>query len=482
MRLERQFKSMIPSDNIMDFGAEPGGLVDCSPVFSRLLADIRKKGEGRILVPTGTFLTGPIELPDNTTLELAQGATLLFIDDPERYEPVETRWEGIVCHAMHPLVFAKNAKNVAIIGEGVIDGNGKAWWETHRRKKAEKQAGPVSAIEKRLGALNRQGLNQPSGGGGRETQFLRPPLVQFLSCDGVTLRGVTLRNSPFWTLHPVFSGRILIDNVKIENPSDAPNTDGIDIDSCSDITIVDCVVNVGDDCLALKAGAGPQGLAENRPTRNVKISGCTFLSGHGGVVIGSETAGGIENVDVSNCRFIGSDRGIRIKSRRGRGGKVQNLLFQNLVMERVLAPLTINLYYNCGARAEDAPALFSKFPEAVSPLTPLFRNIKVANLVASECRASAGFIVGLPESKIGNLILENCVISMADGNLVPVSQSEMYQGVEETNHRGLRLKNVDCSLSGVQIENCGGCGIQVEEGCTIRSARPLSAAEAGSRI
>ncbi|HWR12222.1 MAG TPA: glycoside hydrolase family 28 protein [Rectinemataceae bacterium] len=462
---------MIPGDNIMDFGAKPDGLADCSPVFARLFDQIREKGEGVVLVPAGVFLTGPLELPDNTTLRIAKGATLLFLDDPERYVPVETRWEGVVCHAMHPLIFARNAKNVAIIGEGVIDGNGHAWWEAYRRKKAEKQAGPVSAIEKRLGTLNNLGLSQPSGGGGRETQFLRPPLVQFLNCDGVTIRGVTLRNSPFWTLHPVFSSRILIDNVKIENPSDAPNTDGIDIDSCSDITIVDSVVDVGDDCLALKAGAGPQGLAENRPTRNVRISGCTFLSGHGGVVIGSETAGGIENVDVTNCRFVGSDRGIRIKSRRGRGGKVQNLLFQNLVMDKVLAPLTINLYYNCGAKAEDATALFSKSPEPVSPLTPKFRNIKVLNLVATGCRASAGFIVGLPESKIDNLVLENCIISLACDNLVPVSQSEMYQGVEETANRGLRLRNVSCSLNGVRIENCGDIGIHIEEGCAVTPAR-----------
>jgi polygalacturonase len=458
---------MASSYDIRDFGAESGGGKDCSAAFSAILARIRQEGSGGIVVPPGDFLTGPIELSDNMTLSIARGATLAFIDDPERYPPVETRWEGIVCHAMKPLIFALNARNVAIEGEGVIDGRGQSWWATHKRKKAEGQAGPVTPAEKRLAALNGSGTGMPSGGGGRETQFLRPPLVQFLSCDGVSVSGVTLRNSPFWTLHPVFSSRIHIDNIRIENPSDAPNTDGIDIDSCSDVSIIDSSVDVGDDCIALKAGSGGQGLAENRPTRNVTISGCTFFNGHGGVVIGSETAGGIENVEVVNCRFLGSDRGIRLKSRRGRGGTVQNLSFRNLVMENVLAPITINLYYNCGAGSEEAARLFSLSSEPVSNLTPRMRNIRIGNLVASGCRASAGFIVGLPESKIQNLVLENCLISMAEDSLVPVGRSEMYQGIDETSDRGLRMRNVECSLNGVTVAGSKGGGILIEEGCAV---------------
>jgi polygalacturonase len=458
---------MMPIYDIVDFGALPDGKTDCSDAFSLALAKIRAAGEGTLFLPSGEFLTGPLELPDDTTLFLSRGAVLGFVSDPGRYEPVETRWEGIMCHAMHPLIFARNAKNIAIRGEGIIDGNGKTWWEAHRGKKAGKQTGPLSLIEKRLAALNGFLGDQPSGGGGRETQFLRPPLLQFLSCRGVTIEGVTIRNSPFWTIHPVFSEKILIKDVRIENPADAPNTDGIDIDSCSEVTITGTIVDVGDDCLALKAGSGPIGLAEGRPTRNVTISDCTFLHGHGGVVIGSETAGGIENLDVSNCRFVGSDRGIRIKSRRGRGGTIQNLSFRNLVMEKVLAPLTINLFYNCGVKATEAEALFSQNPAKATVLTPKIRNVRVSNLVATECRASAGFIVGLPESKIENLSLENCVIAVATENLVPVDKSEMYQGLAEIKYRGMRLRNVGCSMNGVDVKNCGGEGFLAEEGCTL---------------
>ncbi|MCE1196406.1 glycoside hydrolase family 28 protein [bacterium] len=453
--------------DIRNFGATPGGAADCSEAIAAAVEAARRSAGGIILVPAGTWLSGPIELGDDMTLLLEKGATLRFIDDPERYDPVETRWEGVSCYAMHPLVFARGAKNVGICGEGVLDGNGASWWEAHRRKKADRQSGPVAAIERRLAALNGATLDQPSGGGGRETQFLRPPLAQFLSCDGVTLRGVTLTNSPFWTLHPVFSTRILIDNIRIQNPSDAPNTDGIDVDSCTDVRIVDTLVDVGDDCIALKSGSGPRGVAENRPTRNISISGCTFLSGHGGVVLGSETAGGIENVDVLNCRFIGTDRGIRMKSRRGRGGIVQNLSCRNLVMERVLAPLTINLYYNCGARAEEAPALFSEAAAPVTALTPKFRNITIANLVATDCRSSAGFVVGLPESPIENMRLENCRISIAAGDLAPVGHAEMYEGIATPQERGLRLRNAACSLDGLIVEGCAGPAWRAEEGCAV---------------
>ncbi len=462
---------MVPIYDILDFGASPDGKTDCSAAFSRVLATVKAEGEGTVFLPPGRFLTGPIELTDNATLFVSRGATLLFVTDPERYEPVRTRWEGIMCHAMHPLIFARKARNLAIRGEGIIDGNGEPWWNTHRGNKAGKRPGPSSPMEMRLAALNGPAKDQPSGGGGRETQFLRPPLLQFLSCEGVSVEGVTLRNSPFWTVHPVFSENVSIRNVRIENPSDAPNTDGIDVDSCSEVSIVGTTVDVGDDCIALKAGSGPQGLAEGKPTRNVSISNCTFLHGHGGVVIGSETAGGIENVDVTNCRFVGSDRGIRIKSRRGRGGTVQNLSFRNLVMEKVLAPLTINLYYNCGAKASDSEALFSQAAAEVTALTPKIRNIGVSNLVAAECLASAGFIVGLPESKIENLSMENCAISVAAGNLVSVGRSEMYQGLSETDYRGLRLKNVECSMNGLKVENCPGEGFRAEDGCSLRFAR-----------
>ncbi|TXT47607.1 MAG: Polygalacturonase [Spirochaetes bacterium] len=298
-------------------------------LFSQAFEKIRLAGGGRLRIRDGEYLLGPLDLPGSLTLALDAGATLRFTDDFNAYPPVLTRWEGFECLAMHPLIFAQGARDIRIEGEGTIDGNGYAWWAAHRQKQGKSQAVKV---------LPADPSSPPSGGGGRETGFLRPPLIQLVECENVVVSGIRIRNSPFWTLHPVFSRRIEFQGLRIENPADAPNTDGIDIDSCEEVRIVDCLVDVGDDCIALKAGSGNQGVEIGRPTRNVTISGCTFRSGHGGVVVGSETAGGVENVAVSNCRFIGTDRGIRIKSRRGRGGLVQNLSFSNLVMDGALAP------------------------------------------------------------------------------------------------------------------------------------------------
>jgi len=281
-------RGMNPILDIRDFGARSGDDFDCSNAFASAVAKARAEGGATVLVPSGRYRSGPIELFDNTTLHLERGATISFIPEPERYPPIETRWEGVRCFAMQPLILARGARNVTISGEGNLDGNGRSWWDLHRAKKVAQQASPQTAIERRLASLNKGRGEQPSGGGGRETQFLRPPLIQFLDCDGVLLKGVRLRDSPFWTVHPVFSRRVKIQGIIIQNPADAPNTDGVDIDSCEDVEIIDSVVDVGDDCVALKAGSGPQGLAEGKATRNVRIAGCSFLSGHGGVVIGSE--------------------------------------------------------------------------------------------------------------------------------------------------------------------------------------------------
>lgn len=461
---------MAPVYDIVDLGAVPGGKTDCSAVFAAVGDRIRRQGGGTIVVPPGEFLVGPLELSDNTRLHLEKGAVLRFIDDPERYGPVETRWEGLVCHAMHPLIFVRNARNVVLDGEGCVDGNGMSWWSVHRAEKASGQRGPRTGVEKRLAELNHYTGHEPSGGGGRESQFLRPPLVQFLSCESVRIEGLRFIDSPFWTIHPVFCKDVVIRGISIKNPADAPNTDGIDVDSCEEVEISGAKIDVGDDCIALKSGSGEQGLREGKGTRNVVISGCTFLSGHGGVVIGSETAGGVENVDVVDCMFSGSDRGIRIKSRRGRGGSIQNLSFGNLLMNGVLAPLTINMYYNCGSHPDGTGALFSAEDQAVTELTPRARNIVIFNLTATDCRASAGFVVGLPEAPIEELRLENWLVSLAAEGVVPVERVEMYQGLEEVRSRGIRVEYAQVALLNVKIENCGGPDIVAGKGARVSLA------------
>ena len=249
-----------------------------------------------------------------------------------------------------------------------------------------------------------------------------------------------MQNSPFWTLHPVFCTNLTINGVNVTNPHDAPNTDGIDIDSCEDVFIENCNVSVGDDGIALKSGSGEDGIKAAKPTRNVIIRGCTVGAGHGGIVIGSETAAGISNVLAENCIFKDTDRGIRIKTRRGRGGKIENLEFKNLTMENNLCPLTINMYYRCGARLEDE--FFSLDPLPVNDATPSIKNIVISDIKAAGCRASAGFIVGLPESPIENINLINCEFTTNEDSGISPNESEMYLGLPNVTEKSIRLVNV----------------------------------------
>jgi polygalacturonase len=309
-----------------------------------------------------------------------------------------------------------------------------------KEKRRAGQDRPVSDIEKALASLNRGYEIQPGGGGGRATQFLRPPVIQFFNCRNVAIRDITVINSPFWTIHPVYCKNLEISGVTIINPPDAPNTDGIDIDSCAGVLVQDCTISVGDDGIALKSGSGSDGLRVNRPTRDVTVRNCTVSAGHGGIVIGSETAGGIQQVLTEGCRFIGTDRGIRIKSRRGRGGDMADMVFRNLVMEDNLCPLTINMYYRCGASQEDNQ-LFSQTAGPLGPGTPSVRNIHISGIRASGCRASAGFVAGLPESPVENLTIEDSVFSTNEQCGVSADESEMYLGIPAVGVRSFRVLN-----------------------------------------
>lgn len=413
---------------------------DNTDAFARAFALIRDAGGGRLTVPAGIWRTGPIELFSDTTLFLEEGAVISFIPEPDRYGPVFTRWEGIECHAMHPLVFSDGQKNVSIDGRGTLDGNGQPWWDLYREKRARGQSSPELDVEKRLASLNGSYVSQTGGGGGRETQFLRPPLIQFRLCDNVSIHGVTVVNSPFWTIHPLYCSKVAISGVTIVNPHDAPNTDGIDVDSCRTVEITDVTVNVGDDGIVLKSGSGSDGIRVNKPTRNVVVRDCRVGDGHGGIVIGSETAAGVRDVLAERCSFIGTDRGIRIKTRRGRGGEVCDLTFRDCVMEKNLCPLAINMYYKCGANASDE-FLFSQSAKPVTGETPSIRRILVSGIRATMCRASAGFVAGLPESPVADLVVENCAFSTDESSDASADESDMYYGIPPVSGKGFRILN-----------------------------------------
>jgi polygalacturonase len=427
--------------DITSFSAVGDGQWDNSKAFTEALENLKKSGGGTLRVGKGIWRTGPLELFSGTTLYLEEGAVLSFIPEVERYRPVLTRWEGIECYGMHPLVFASEQQGVTVTGKGIINGNGKAWWDLLREKRKQNQNCPVTPSEIEFASLNPGYDNQPSGGGGRSMQFLRPPLVQFYKCTDVLIEGVSLIDSPFWTLHPLFSDTVIIRNLTITNPRDAPNTDGIDIDSCQNVLIEHCHVGVGDDGICLKSGSGTDGIRANRPTCNVRVRNCTVKDGHGGIVIGSETAAGIYDVIAEDCAFKGTDRGIRIKTRRSRGGQIRDLSFRNLVMEDNLCPLVINMYYRCGASLTDG--FFSLDPLPADQTTPSIKNITISDIHASGCRASAGFIAGLPESPIENLTISRCEFSTDETNPAKPDESDMFLGLPPVSEKGFRILNVN---------------------------------------
>ncbi len=437
---------------IEDFGGKNDGNFNNTNAFALAFAELARNGGGKLTVGKGTWSTGPIEIPSDTTLVLDDGAELSFIPDPNLYPPAFTRWEGVECFAMHPLILSTHTKNVKITGKGTINGNGKAWWDLKKAKKDRGQTKPEDSYELVLASMNAGFENQPGGGGGREIQFLRPTLVEFSFGENITFEGVKLIDSPFWTVHPLYVKNINLKNLHIENPYTAPNTDGIDIDSCENVTIEGCFVSVGDDGICIKSGSGPDGIRCNKPTVNVEIKNCTVRNAHGGIVLGSETAAGMSHIHASDCDLSGTDRGIRIKSRRGRGGDIFDIELKNLVMNDTLCPIAMNMYYKCGITDTKSP-LFSLEKQPVTSETPRIHDVKIIGCKAKNCKASAGFIVGLPEMPIDNLEIRDCDFSTDETSDRSPMESDMFYGLPEVTVKSFRVRNAPgAKFSNVKIE------------------------------
>ena len=454
--------------NVREFGAIGNGIADDTISLKAALHTAAIRGGGIVRVGAGRYRTGPLELESGVELRIDLGAVILFIPDFERYEPVLSRWEGVECWCMRPLLFASGAMNVALTGGGTLDGNGAPWWDAYRAIRAAGRKRPETRIELELARLNPEFESQPSGGGGRETQFLRPPLVQFLDCENARIEGVRLMNSPCWNTHLVYCRGIAVRGVLFRNPPDAPNTDGLNLDSCSDALVEDCEFDVGDDCLGLKSGSGEDGMRVGRPTEHIVVRRCLMRAGHGGVVVGSETAGGVRDVTISECRFVGTDRGLRIKTRRGRGGAVEDIFLRDCEMENTLCPVVVNCYYGPGGPGADSP-VFSLDSQPVTPTTPSVRRIGVERLRALDCRASAAFAVGLPESPIEDFSIIDSSFSIAASTDVPASEAAMSRGLPPPAGRGIRLRNATAvRLVGVTVASAGDRTFLIEEGTTFK--------------
>lgn len=396
-----------------------------SEAFKRATDVLRAAGGGRLVVPAGAYPTGPIRLYSNMELHLEAGAVLRFLDREEAYPLRRCLYEGRLDNRPSPCVSAYKAENVSITGFGVLDGQGQAWWEKARSKTL---------------------LNG------------RPYLLHFEDCTRLTLRDIRLQNSPAWTVHPLRCQDVRIEGLSIQNPYDAPNTDGINPESCRNVRILNCCVDVGDDCITLKSGT--EETEAPPPCENIVVSNCCLVHGHGGIVIGSEMAGGVRNVTVSNCVFTGTDRGLRVKTRRRRGGTVENLTLDNLIMERVFCPFVFNMYYSCGTEEKDR-WVWEKTPYPVDGGTPAYRNLVLRNITVTDAAASAGFFYGLAESPITGLQMTDCTIRMAADAAPQVPA--MMGGLAPMRAKGLFLRNVrDAVLRNVQVRGADGAVLDAD--------------------
>lgn len=360
---------------VTDYGIIPDASTNYTGEINSLIKRIHQEGGGVICFPAGTYISGSIELLSNITLYLSEGAILMGSDCYDDYPLVTASkipgW-GMDTHS--GLIHALNGENISITGRGTIDGRGYHWWH----KKFDD----------------------------------RPRCVEFIGCNRVLIENVTFINSPMWTIHPVRCDNVTIQNITIENPADSPNTDGIDPESCRNVRISNCHISAGDDCIAIKAGREFDLYMKEWASENITITNCTMARGHGGVVIGSEMSGGVRNLTISNCIFQNTDRGIRVKTRRLRGGVVENLRVSNIIMEHVFCPLIINCYYPCATLPEDEAFCSSKEPQPVAENTPIFRNFFFSDILVQEAVASAGYIGGLPEMPVTGVQISRFFVSM----------------------------------------------------------------------
>ncbi|MAE62919.1 MAG: hypothetical protein CMJ18_01495 [Phycisphaeraceae bacterium] len=404
------FAAPVPGERICrlsDFGGSPDGASVNTAAFARAIERCAAGG-GRVIVPRGHWLTGPIELHSGVHLHLEEGAEISFTTRFEDYLPaVFTRWEGHECYNFRPLIRSCGTRGVAITGSGVLDGSGAAWWPWTERQGAAQAA---------LFKAGRDGVPVERRAFATEQDGLRPPFFQPIRCRDVLIEGVTFRNGPMWTIHPVYCDNVTVRGVTVL--TEGPNTDGLNPDSCRNVLIEDCRFATGDDCIAINSGKNEDGRRVGRPCERIVVRRCRMERGHGGVVIGSGMSGDVRDVLVHDCAFEGTQRGIRLKSMRGRGGVVERIRYRDIAMRRI---------------ADEAVVIDLHYPDAtVKPradATPVFRDVRLSG-VRCVGAGRAVLLRGLPEQPLENIVLADLRI-------------EADEGLRCEHVIGLRRSNVD---------------------------------------
>ncbi len=422
--------------NVRDFGATGDGKQDDTKFIQAAILACPK--ESRVLIPKGSYRITSLFLKSNLRLELAKGAELIADTDRAAYPKfpgmIESydeqgeynlgTWEGNPLPMFAGIITGLDVENVLIYGRGTINGNASKenWWKNPKVM---------------VGAF-------------------RPRLFFLSHCQNVTLCGVTFKNSPSWTLHPYFSDNLKFYGLTINNPSDSPNTDGLDPESCKNVDIVGVKFSLGDDCIAVKSGKIYMGKKYRTPSENIHIRQCLMENGHGAVTVGSEMAGGVKNLVVEECRFYDTDRGLRIKTRRGRGkdAVLDQIIFRKIDMDQVMTPFVINCFYFCDPDGK-TEFVQSREKMPVDDGTPAILRLDFEDIKAQNCHVAAAYFDGLPEQKIEQIIMKNITVTYAKNPKSGVPA--MSSGVEECTKKGIFARNIkELVLENVEIEGQDG--------------------------
>ncbi|MBQ4158660.1 MAG: glycoside hydrolase family 28 protein [Clostridia bacterium] len=430
--------------DVRAFGAAGDGVTDDTRAIQSAIHFL--PDGARLHFPKGAYLTSPIALRSHITLEFASGASLLGSTDRKAYPILPGNvpdlsggddimigaFEGVMRPMYQSLIHASHAEDIAIVGAGVIDGNAQNsdfWTEF------------------------------------KNFQTARPRLLFFNNCKNVSVHGITARNSASWTFHPFYSENVSILDVQVEAPKYSPNTDAIDPESCQGVNIIGCRLSVGDDCIAIKSGKIDLARQRLKPAKDHVIRNCLMQFGHGAVTLGSETASGVKNLTVKKCIFNATDRGLRIKTRRGRGkdANISGITFENIKMDSVITPFVINMWYNCCDPDRYSDYVKCRLPLPVDDRTPHLGEFTFRNIECKNAHAAASYIDGLPESPIEKVTFENVSVFFCEDAkpFVPAMQNDAVERCK----MGLYLNNVktvvikDTVVSGAQgdiaiTENC----------------------------
>ena len=415
--------------SVKDFGAKGDGVtLDTSAIQ---LAILMLPEDGRLVFPAGTYLTGPIVLKSHMTLELTEGAVLKGLTDKSAYPVIPAgtvdlnggddvrfgTFEGQPKSMYASLLTAEYAEDIRIVGPGEVDGDAQngVWWQTF-------QQDPVA----------------------------RPRLLFFNACNTVTVHGIRVANSPSWQIHPYRSWSMAFYDVSVSAPKDSPNTDALDPESCDGVDIVGCRFSVGDDCIAIKSGKLGEAAENLWPALQHTIRNCLMSFGHGAIVLGSEISGGVKALSVSQCLFRKTDRGLRIKTRRGRGEgcNIDGIAFDNIRMEGVLTPIVMNMWYRCVDPDGDSEYVQGRAPLPVDERTPYLGRFRFSNMECVDTEVAACYCDGLPEQPIEEVELENVRVSFAEDarpgepSMFTNAPKHCKLGLWFENVRRVRLKNV----------------------------------------